>query len=78
MPVFAKVSLVVTLCTSGAVAPGVPSTDNCRQEVPHTWASANIIEARQDWDACKGRLSAYPSAPGVPEPFCRYTELAGG
>lgn len=84
MATFAEIALVVTLCMPGAgpgvsqeaaqgalEATGAPCLD--RVSYPKTWASQNVLEARQDWEQCKAQESDYP--PGAAR--CKYTALAG-
>lgn len=50
----------------------------CIEQVrkPQTWASANILEASQDWDECKARELVEPLEPGEVA-RCQYTAIAG-
>lgn len=43
---------------------------------PQTWASANILEASQDWEQCKAMERVEPLQPGEVA-RCQYTALAG-
>lgn len=75
MAVFAKIALVVTLCSPGAP---LPVDGACKDEVsqPMTWESGNVVEARQDWEDCKDQQQAYLLRPGE-DARCQYTAIAG-
>lgn len=70
MPVFAEIALVVTLCAPGSAA--TPGSD-CHDRIPESWASVSVVEASQDWKACKGLEAVYLLRPGVTGANCRYS-----
>ncbi|MNC24943.1 hypothetical protein D3C75_730150 [compost metagenome] len=74
MPVLANIALVVTLCAPGANA----QVNECRQDIPQTWASSSMVEARIDWEACRGQESTELARPGAIQAQCRYTGQLGG
>lgn len=78
MGLFAKIALVVTLCDPSAKGAAQVPEGGCVDSVsvPHTWASANVVEARQDWDDCKAYAAAYTLRPGE-RARCKYTAIAG-
>lgn len=87
---FAEIALVVTLCIPGGANPGEgqqvaqvaqageDASGGCIDQVrvPRTWASANVLEASQDWGACKISELIEPLEPGE-VPRCQYTAIAG-